>query len=149
LANPKIDWGGFWERRGSLGDRQPVPFFSKEFMPVIQDEITRIEASFTPIAGSKTDERKMFECFVGLAAIFPMQDIGEHGFQIKQSILNQIFAEYPIKYLTEACVDFARTGEWFPRPKELIALIETAMGREKTKLKNLRELSEKILGIRE
>lgn len=124
--------------------RIPVPSLNREFLPVIEAEVRRSENSLAPISESESDREEMRQCFIGMAALFPMQDIGEEGFTIKASILSEIFDKYPLFALKEACVDFAKTGEWFPRPKELIERIESIIGRKQVKIKRLLELKGKI-----
>lgn len=144
VLDSKIDWNGFWDRYKPEGhDYKPVPALSHEFLPLIDVEIDEIETSLLPIKDTPHHEKSMMECFVGMAAMFPMQDIGVDGFAIKHSILKTIFAEYPYPLLREACVDFAKTGEWFPRPKELIERIERYKSREVNKLSHLKELRDK------
>lgn len=131
---------------GRLEGRNHVPALSPEYATAITHRIEEIQLSLAPIADNVDHQNQMVECFIGLAALFPIQDIGEHGFSIKHSILNQIFSEYPLQHLKQACVDYARTGEWFPRPKELIERIEKLMSSDQLKLCRLQELKDKMHG---
>lgn len=144
LVTPRMNWNNFYGNR-NMENYVPIPELSELYLPVITEMQEEMKRDLLPIGENQEQQKQMFECFIGLAALFPMQDIGEQGFHIKQSILNQIFCEYPLKHLKIACVEFAKTGEWFPRPKELIERIAGSIKMEEINIKRLDELKSKVI----
>jgi hypothetical protein len=114
------------------------------FLPALNLEIERCKQSLEPISEVPGDEQAFKECIIGLSVLFPIQDMGEDGFALRQGILNDIFFDYPIEMVRKACSDYARSAEWFPRPKQLIDRIEVLIGSRKCEMSNLEKLKANV-----
>jgi hypothetical protein len=124
--------------------RTPVPSLPASYGQIIPQEIDLAERSLIPMRASPEQQQEFTKTIIGLSVLFPIKDMGEDGFALRQGLLNHLFADYPIEMIREACLDYAKTGEWFPRPKDLIERIERLVANRKTEITKLNELLSKI-----
>ena len=128
------------------GKVKPVPVLGEEYAPVIERMVARYQDGLVPMRHRPQDQQIFTRLMIGLSALFPLKDLGEAGFGLRQALLDRIFLDYPVSAIDEACVIYSRTGEWFPVPKHLIEIADKVIQQRMRKVANLMRLKEKMGG---
>lgn len=147
LEDRRIDWFGFLEKGISCAapkDAVKIPALDASYLPLLMAMLDDSRRALRPMRESKEDARRFTQAVIALSALFPIQDLGEEGFGLRQALLNRVMEDYPISVLEEACTLYARTGEWFPKPKDLIEIADRILHNRKRTVEKLIRLEAAI-----
>lgn len=117
LATWKIDWR---TNRGSQYAPLKIPVLDD--VTLVNQSIKVYEALLSPVAGSKANADQFTTILKQLAAVFPVQDIGQEGQKLRGMAFMDVFRDTSVHAFTEAAREYIRTQKFYPMPAEMLEL---------------------------
>ncbi len=95
-----------------------------------------------PISYNPEHKKRLSMAILGLQSIYPINDLGQKGFEAREKVFQEIMGEYPIDIVEVAAREYASKHDWFPTPHQWLEYIMPKYNKLKTRYERIKKLIE-------